>query len=279
MGVSDSLRCLTSIVNQLEADGLEVTTVETEASENGLTGGVSLEVQFFPEKFRSDDVSLTVDEVTVRDDGTAQFDVSVCLTGQEGAGTPAAGPPAYKDPERLREVYDAYETFPAMTEALGVDVTPKTVRNHMVKHGIHDPGSNTSSDANGAEPDTESDRETATDAAATDVDDSQDDDAAYAGNDPNTNGDGELVENRLLSDGHGLPEDLRLADVKTAVQTAATLTEFRRELGIESEQARQLLQNLNLTDLVYGRVATGPNRDVSMGDIETRILSATANTS
>jgi hypothetical protein len=45
--------------------------------------------------------------------------------------------PYYKNYDRLTEVYEKHDTFAEMTEALGVDVTPATVREHMVHHGIH----------------------------------------------------------------------------------------------------------------------------------------------
>jgi len=47
--------------------------------------------------------------------------------------------PHYQDPERLEAVYETNETFDEMKEALDVDVTAQTVRNYMIKHGIHDP--------------------------------------------------------------------------------------------------------------------------------------------
>ncbi|WP_148414999.1 hypothetical protein [Haloferax sp. KTX1] len=49
--------------------------------------------------------------------------------------------PAHHDPVRLREAYEACETFKEMTAALGVDVTPQTVRNQMIQRGIHEPES------------------------------------------------------------------------------------------------------------------------------------------
>ncbi|TKX85770.1 hypothetical protein EXE43_11900 [Halorubrum sp. SS5] len=54
------------------------------------------------------------------------------------------GPPAYRDPDQLAAVYDAEATFPEMTDALGVEVTPQTVRKYMIEHGIHEPASRTS---------------------------------------------------------------------------------------------------------------------------------------
>lgn len=48
----------------------------------------------------------------------------------------------YRDPDRLREVYEEYETFAEMRDALEVDVTPQTVRRHMIKHDIHEVSAN-----------------------------------------------------------------------------------------------------------------------------------------
>jgi hypothetical protein len=49
------------------------------------------------------------------------------------------------DPDVLAEVYEEYETFAEMTEALDVDVGPQAVRKQMIRHGIHSPGGPTAS--------------------------------------------------------------------------------------------------------------------------------------
>jgi hypothetical protein len=53
--------------------------------------------------------------------------------------------PEYQDPERLAAVYDKYDTFAEMRDALEVDVTSQTVRRYMIEHGIHEPASTTGS--------------------------------------------------------------------------------------------------------------------------------------
>lgn len=63
----------------------------------------------------------------------------------------------YRKPARLREVYREHDTFAEMTDALGVDVTPQTVRRHMIKHGIHEPSSSTGSSTVAALIDTDPD--------------------------------------------------------------------------------------------------------------------------
>lgn len=77
-----------------------------------------------PEPSDADDTVDASDEPTVASSDAPDEDESV---------------PAYRDPERLRAVYEAHDSFPAMTEALDVDVTPQTVRRHMIEHGIHEP--------------------------------------------------------------------------------------------------------------------------------------------
>ncbi|VTT87338.1 hypothetical protein DM2_672 [Halorubrum sp. DM2] len=47
--------------------------------------------------------------------------------------------PVHRDPDQLAAVYDPDATFTEMTEALGADVTPQTVRNYMIEYGLHEP--------------------------------------------------------------------------------------------------------------------------------------------
>jgi hypothetical protein len=239
----------------MEADGLDVTTVETRAGDDGFGGTFVLELQLFPDELGTGDGSLTVEDVTVRDAGTASLDVSVELTGSDaGCATAETGQPAYKDPDRLRDVYETHDTFPAMKEALGADVTPKTVRNHMVKHGIHEP------ESDGSESAAEDDAGTA------EPSNPRQNAASYE--------ESESTEGQLMSDGRGLPRGIDLADVKAGVQAATTPTEFGRRLDLDHAQARRVLENLNLMDYVYDRVDTGPTSDVPMAEIESSIRSA-----
>ena len=52
----------------------------------------------------------------------------------------------HHDPEALAEVYEEYETFAEMTEALDVDVGAQAVRKQMIRHGIHEPEGQNSGD-------------------------------------------------------------------------------------------------------------------------------------
>jgi len=287
MGVSANLRCLTDIVQKLEDGGVSVAGVETETEETGLSGDLTFDVEFLPVGISAEDVSIEVETAKIDDDGRLTLDVSFHVDGVDSSLGEAATP-AYKDPERLREVYEAYDTFPAMKEALGVDVTPKTVRNHMVKHGIHDPDSEKANATTATADDGDRDESVETqrdggikpevqdgEAGADDVDAAPGPDQATT---EGTGGSGESDAETVLSDGLGLPEDITLEEVKESVRSAGTMTEFRRSLDLQHEEARLVLENLNLIDLIYNRVARGPNSDVSMEAVETRIRSVVGNT-
>lgn len=141
--------------------------------------------------------------------------------------------PAYRDPDVLREVYAEYDSFTEMTEALGVDVAPQTVRRNMIKHGIHDP----------EEPD---------------------DDRA----DPET---GEADSPALPDSDVDLPGGTTLDDVKAAVASADTLYEVQLTLDLERDRATDLLRELGLLELVHGRVATKHRRDDLKDEIDERL--------
>ncbi|AKU08184.1 hypothetical protein [Haloferax gibbonsii] len=85
-------------------------------------------------------------------DTEADADTGTKTETSATAATDADSVPAHHDPVRLREAYEACETFKEMTDALGVDVTPQTVRNQMIQRGIHEPESYGASTEPGDEP-------------------------------------------------------------------------------------------------------------------------------
>ncbi|MCO8265113.1 hypothetical protein NKF06_00565 [Haloferax sp. AB510] len=90
----------------------------------------------------STDGSVEADTETSPDTDTDMApDTSTDTEPDADAKADADSVPAHHDPVRLREAYEACETFKEMTDALGVDVTPQTVRNQMIQHGIHEPES------------------------------------------------------------------------------------------------------------------------------------------
>ncbi|WP_458210536.1 hypothetical protein [Haladaptatus sp. NG-SE-30] len=98
-------------------------------------------------------------EPEVRDEEQNHTADSSTSTASDKATADLDGVPAHRDPERLQAVYDQYETFGEMTDALDTDVTAQTVRYHMIKQGIHNPGNQVPSEPNGDDdstPDSES---------------------------------------------------------------------------------------------------------------------------
>lgn len=184
--------------------------------------------------------------------------------------------PDHRDPERLREVYDRCDTFAEMTDALGTDVTAQTVRHHMIKHGIHEPSSQTAdrspdaADDEGRMNEPRDEQPPAGDEERSeDHDDPEpsspatqaepEDEAAGTDEDDYSNDLPELVD---------LPEGLELEDVKSAVRSSSTLFEVQRRLDTDRERTRELLRDLGLLEFVTGRLAKKRNQDSSLERID-----------
>lgn len=199
-----------------------------------------------------------------------------------GDGTPedaqvGSAVPDHRDPERLREVYERYDTFAEMTDALGTDVTAQTVRHHMIKHGIHEPTSQSDrstsdtevDDIDPVEPDEASEP---VDGEPTDRDEPEPPNADAASepkveDTPESAGSDERPEDDLpeLVD---LPDGIELEDVKRAVRSSSTLFEVQRKLDVDRERTRELLRELGLLEFVTGRLAKKRNQDSSLERID-----------
>lgn len=200
--------------------------------------------------------------------------------------------PVYRDPHALRDAYEAHDSFPAMREALGVDVSAQTVRRHMIRHGIHDPtaatddeaaetGDPTDDQANASEPATEiaEDSTTGPESAETERGDTpgdhasdepdEADDSATTDDDPHIPESAPLVE--TLPSDVTAPADVTLAELKDAVRTADTLYDIQQQFDLDRTQARDLLGYLDLLELVHGRVATKREREELKAEIDSRI--------
>lgn len=157
MGVSDAFGELTAVLEYLETTDAEVKNVEIGEQviheRDEITANLTVGVPVLADVEFHDGISVQGDNVDLEDQ-YANIDLSVTLSVEESqkgyapsstsVGTTSErassnAVPAYKDPDALRDVYERYDTFPEMTEALGVDVTSETVRRHMVEYGIHDP--------------------------------------------------------------------------------------------------------------------------------------------
>jgi hypothetical protein len=189
--------------------------------------------------------------------------------------------PPYDDTPYLRRLYGACDTFAEMSERIGMDVSAETVRRYMIEAGVHSPTSYGTADPDGAEtaatdPDTEDDAQSASAGSqdggsetADDRDVSRTDDAGET--DP-------LPDEQLVADGFGLPEALTLREVADAVVDARTVHEVQRDIGLNYERTRQLLTQLNVLDLVVGRVSAASDRAVTVEAVADRIRQSTRDT-
>lgn len=151
--------------------------------------------------------------------------------------------PPFRDPELLQEVYDTHDTFAEMAEALDMDVTGETVRRYMIDYDIHQPNSYRTKDS--SVPTASSD-----------------------GQSPDADSGQEAV---ILSDGIGLPEGVSVEDVIETVNRSNTIYEVKEDLGLERKEAHEMLKELNLIDLVLGRLSNDAGREITRDDVIQRL--------
>lgn len=168
----------------------------------------------------------------------------------EPDGTVADGVPPFRDPDLLAEVYESCDTFAEMTDALGMDVTAETVRRYMIDYGIHEPRSYDTSRSRDAGGPSDGADERPTDQA---------DDVRTAEDER----DDELQSPVVLADGIGLPDEVTVDAIVEAVRTSDTVYEVKRDIGLERGDTLALLRELDLLDLVVGRLATEREREIS----------------
>ena len=212
---------------------------------------------------QADDVEVEPADATVGPEGQVRITLSVAVMAPDGS-EPAASDgtsesdrrdepnptasstsdrdlPPFKDPELLGEIYESCDTFAEMAETLDMDVTAETVRRYMIDFDIHEPNSYDTGESDG-------DR-------APEPDD---------------------VEQTppVLSDGIGLPEDITVETLIDTVERSNTIYEVKRDLGVDREDALEVLRECNLLDLVMCRLATEAERDISREDVIERLRAA-----
>lgn len=198
------------------------------------------------------DGEITVDIAVTFDDTTG---ASGTDSGDVDADPTDDAQPAYKDPDRLREVYAEYDSFTEMTEALGVDVTAQTVRRNMMKEGIHTPET---TDSTATDEDAEATETAQSDRDRTETGRAEADDAVADGVGEVTPADEEFSD-------VDLPEGISPADVSEAVTNSSSLHGVQMALDIEIAEARSLLQELGVLQYVSGRLS---DRDVDPDPVE-----------
>lgn len=205
--------------------------------------------------------------------GTERNGGSVASTGPGSDGHPDTpsrveaarneAVPPYEDIEYLRAIYERFDTFSEMREAIEMDVSTETVRRYMIDAGIHDPAS----------------YQTAVGSAAgspsgRDTDDSNPVEPSSAGetDDPACT----IPDEQLVTDGIGLPEDLALEDVLDAVVESSTVYEVTRTLQLDQRRTREILEQLDLLDLVMHRVSDDRCRDLTYEEVAERLRRSAA---
>ncbi|MFC6863733.1 hypothetical protein ACFQGE_09675 [Halomicroarcula sp. GCM10025817] len=260
MSIDTSLHALARLVEAQRAEGVGVESVSATTEGEALSTTMRVALPF--------DLSAGAEHVEVADaeyrDGRVCVDVSMTFDTAElpelapetpattdssaGGERAADGPPAYKDPDRLREVYERYDSFAAMTEALDVDVTAQTVRRNMMKHGIHEPNTSSNETADGGAGASD---ESADDvASASDGQDTHSQDG-HAETTPLATADEEPPE----FGGVDLPEGVTPETVRDAVAESSSLHGVQLALDLEMRETRQLLQDLGVLTYVTGRLS------------------------
>jgi hypothetical protein len=237
MRVSTAFKELSEVLGRLESSDTVIQHAgidqDLSDSETSVTADLVVDVPILSE---ADDnvVSIELADATVQD-GSVAVELSVAVSGESAGPAPTAEPraadaderpstsaavPVYKDPEALEAVYERYDTFPEMTDALSVDVTSETVRRHMVKHDIHDPaddtpqsyadavargGESASGDVDGAEAPTVSTQSKESTSTAADAD-------AEGTSSPEAESDGESAAQSAVTDGGSTTADTDAED-------------------------------------------------------------------
>ncbi|RLM34586.1 MULTISPECIES: hypothetical protein [unclassified Haloarcula] len=183
--------------------------------------------------------------------------------------------PPYEDTDYLQALYDGCDNFREIADKIQMDVSSETVRRYMIEADIHVPNTYDTSSDDEEDPSTESGAsdEDATQSGATDEDEQvtvvKPVSAESSG--PADESVGELPDEQLVTDGIGLPAEVQLRDVADAVVESDTVYEVQRCLGLDRSQARDLLEELNLLDLVLCRLADEPEHTVSYSRVASRI--------
>jgi hypothetical protein len=184
--------------------------------------------------------------------------------------------PPYEDTEYLRGLYDSCDTFEEMSRTIEMDVSAETVRRYLIEAGVHEPTSYRTGAGDDPEPGPgHSSQADPGEADQTPGPELADRSSAGSSGGPDDAGEPPL-DDQFVTDGLGLPEDLRIEDVVDAVVESTTLYDVQRHLDLERGRTRELLEHLNLLDLVMHRISEEPKREVSYGEVATRIRQCTA---
>ena len=179
-----------------------------------------------------------------------------------------------------------------MAEVIEMDVSAETVRRYMTEAAVHEPASydTVSSSTENVESSERDGSDTSLalegDAARNPRDSSETTPTGRerkrrlneTDSEPDDPVDG-IKSQQLIADGIGLPNGVTIDQLADAVESSITVHEVKQELKIERDEARRLLERLNLLDLVLTRVWRENGRRVSRDEIADRIRLSVTNDS
>lgn len=93
---------------------------------------------------------------------------------------------------------------------------------------------------------------------------------------PDTYQTGQASQPIALSDGIGLPEDVTVETLIETVKNSSTIYEVKQDIDIEREDALEMLQELNLLNLVVGRLGSEREREITREDVVDCLREASA---
>jgi len=93
---------------------------------------------------------------------------------------------------------------------------------------------------------------------------------------PDTYQTGSAGQPIALSDGIGLPEDVTVETLIETVKNSSTIYEVKQDIDIEREDALEMLQELNLLNLVVGRLGSEREREITREDVVDCLREASA---
>ena len=247
-------RVAVTLVASVRTDGLR--EPDTMATDEAVAETVDVRANGQTDSARGDRVRMQVagnGAETSIDGGETAEEGKTNESATSPTGRSSRQVPPFRDPELLAEVYESCETFAEMTEALGMDVTAETVRRYMIEHGIHEPNSyDTSGSADGEESERSGDVQT-----------------ERADDEQTSRSDADRAP-VVLADGIGLPDDVTVDELIETVKRSNTIYEVTRDIGMDREEALTMLRELDLLDLVVGRLAEA-DREISRDDVIDRL--------
>lgn len=196
-------------------------------------------------------------------------------TADEFAAVRDATVPPYEDVKYLQALYDGCDNFTEMSRHIQMDVSSETVRRYMIEADVHDPDTYDTSDEVSPAVDNET---SSTDESAESAEEHEQQTTAVGTVSAQTDEPEsvkQIPDEKLVTDGLGLPENVHLEEVAGAVVDSVTVYEVTQALGLDREQTRAVLEELNLLSLVLRPLADDPEWSVTYEQVVERIQEAT----